>query len=88
MRRPDHLPDFTDPPLDEVVLGVQFTPVPGYASVHSMKVWDLFRAEFPKVEELPALEPQFETFGGVSAQVGPRILFLVAFGSYLRTKTI
>ncbi len=73
MRRPDHLPDFTDPPLDEVVLGVQFAPVPGYASIHSMKVWDLFRADFPLVQELPALEPQFETFGGVSAQTGPRI---------------
>lgn len=73
MRRPDHLPDFTDPPLDEVVIGVQFAPVPGYASVHSMKVWDLFKAEFPKVQELPVLEPQFETFGGMNAQAGPRI---------------
>lgn len=73
MLRPDHLPDFTDPPLDEVVLGVQFAPVPGYASVHSMKVWDLFKAEFPRVQELPVLEPQFETFGGSGAQAGPRI---------------
>ncbi|MGP1394802.1 MAG: TIGR04255 family protein [Inquilinaceae bacterium] len=73
MRRPDHLPDFTDPPLDEVVLGVQFAPVPGYASVHSMKVWDLFKAEFLKVQEWPVLEPQFETFGGVNVQAGLRI---------------
>ncbi len=73
MRRPDHLPDFTDPPLDEVVLGVQFAPVQGYTSVHSMKVWDLFKAEFSKVQEHPVLEPQFETFGGTNVQAGPRI---------------
>lgn len=73
MRRPAHLPDFVEPPLDEVVLGVQFAPVSGYASVHSMKVWDLFKAEFPKVQEWPVLEPQFETFGGMNAQAGPRI---------------
>ncbi|OSQ44941.1 TIGR04255 family protein [Marivita geojedonensis] len=73
MQRPDHLPDFTDPPLDEVVIGVQFAPIPGYASVHSMKVWDLFMEEFPTVQEFPVLEPQFETFGGVNAQAGPRI---------------
>lgn len=73
MSRPDHLPDFMDPPLDEVVLGTQFAPVPGYMSVHSMKVWELFKAEFPNLRELPVLEPQFETFGGINAQAGPRI---------------
>ncbi len=73
MQRPDHLPDFKEPPLDEVVLGVQFAPVPGYASVHSMNVWNLFKAEFPKIQELPVLEPEFETFGGPNAQAGPRI---------------
>jgi uncharacterized protein (TIGR04255 family) len=73
MKRPDHLPDFTDPPLDEVVLGVQFAPVPAYASVYSMKVWDIFKAEFPKVQEYPILETQFETFGGANIQTGPKI---------------
>ncbi len=73
MQRPDHLPDFTDPPLDEVVLGVQFAPVPGYSSVHSMKVWNLFKPEFPEVQEHPILGPQFETFGGANIQAGPMI---------------
>lgn len=73
MQRPDHLPDFTDPPLDEVVLGVQFAPVPGYTSVHSMSVWELFQPEFPGIQEHLILEPQFETFGGANFQASPMI---------------
>lgn len=73
MQRPDHLPDFSSPPLDEVVLGVQFAPVPGYTSVHSLKVWELFQNEFPRIQEHPILEPQFETFGGANVQAGPMI---------------
>lgn len=58
------LPDFQDPPVDEVVLGVQFEPPIGYTSVFVGKIWDLFRDEFPIVNEVPRLEPQFEVFGG------------------------
>lgn len=87
MTRPAHLPDFANPPLDEVVLGVQFAPVPDYAAVHARDVWELFRAEFPKVQEQPLLMPQFETFGGANLQasfqfqvgappVGSRLWFL------------
>lgn len=68
MKRPEHLPDFTDPPLDEVVVGVQFAPVPSYASVDVRDVWELYKTEFPKVQEQPLLHPQFETFGGANLQ--------------------
>ncbi len=68
MHRPADLPDFATPPLDEVVLGVQFTPAPGFSTVHVREVWDLFRAEFPKVQDQPPLPPSFETFGGVPSQ--------------------
>ncbi len=54
-RRPDHLPDFAEPPLDEVVLGVQFEPVSGYSAVYAKDIWELFRSEFPKVQEQPIL---------------------------------
>ncbi len=66
MQRPDNLPDFSDPPLDEVVLGVQFAPVPKYSSVGSREVWGLFKDAFPIVEEHPLLSPQFETFSGAN----------------------
>jgi len=72
MKRPEHLPDFTNPPLDEVVIGVQFAPVPGYNSLHSKGVWELFQSEYPKAIEQPLIETQFETFGG-NIDAGPRI---------------
>ncbi len=68
MPRPNHLPDFREPPLDEVVLGVQFAPIPTYTSVYAEKIWNLFRKVYPKVEEQLLLPPQFETFGGANLQ--------------------
>lgn len=75
MTRPKHLPDFADPPLDEVVLGVQFAPVAPYSSVHARDIWELFSNEYPAVEEQPLLHPQFETFGGANIQ--PNIQFQI-----------
>jgi uncharacterized protein (TIGR04255 family) len=61
--RPDGLPDFRSPPLNEVVMGVQFNPIPGYHQIYAGDVWKLFKEEFPNVEEHQALQPAFETFG-------------------------
>ncbi len=69
------LPDFLKPPLEEVVLGVQFAPCSSYSSVHAGQVWELFRTEFTEVQEHHALEPQFEVFGGVNPQSGVQIKF-------------
>lgn len=75
MIRPEHLPNFTNPPLDEVVLGVQFASIPKYTSVFANDIWALFKDEFPTVEEQSILEPKFETFGGVN--LPPRVQFQV-----------
>lgn len=61
------LPDFQNPPVEEVVLGIQFEPPSAYTSVFVGQIWDMYRAEFPKVMEVPRLEPQFEIFGGNAA---------------------
>ncbi len=61
--RPNYLPDFRNPPLNEVVLGVQFSSPKGYQQVYAGEVWNLFRSEFPRAEEHPAIAPAFETFG-------------------------
>ena len=61
--RPSDLPDFRNPPLNEVVIGVQFQPPRGYSQILAGQVWELFRSEFPHVEEQPPLPPTFETFG-------------------------
>lgn len=60
------LPHFARPPLDEVVLGLQFEPAQGYSNVHLGEIWQRFRDEYPIVQEAPRLEPQFELFGGSS----------------------
>jgi uncharacterized protein (TIGR04255 family) len=63
--RPDHLPDFQQPPLNEVVIGIQFSPPAGYKQILAGDVWSLFKIDFPTVEEMPALQPTFEVFGPV-----------------------
>lgn len=58
------LPDFLRPPLAEVVLGVQFEPLPGFKSLHSGLYWQRIRSQFPQVEERSPLQPVIERFGG------------------------
>lgn len=76
--RPEHLPDFSSPPLDEVVVGVQFTPPQRYSTVYTKDVWELFKDNYPSVQEHPLLEPSFETFGGSSPQSGLNFQFGLA----------
>ena len=61
--RPDDLPDFGKPPLNEVVLGVQFAPPSGYSQIRAGQVWELFKGKYPHTEEYMPLPPVFETFG-------------------------
>ena len=94
MERPRHLPDYDSPPLEEVVVGVQFEKFSGMTSLHASRIHDLFKGDFPGYEEHPPLEPRFETFGGdsserrVSVQFGPPISrprqwFISESGSHL-----
>ncbi|WP_294534624.1 TIGR04255 family protein [uncultured Rhodoblastus sp.] len=73
LTRPEHLPDYRDPPLNEVVIGVQFVPARGYQQIRAGEVWGLYRADFPLVEEQPPIPPSFETFG--LSPAGPMINF-------------
>lgn len=63
MSRPAHLPDYKRPPLNEVVLGVQFSPPKSYQQIYAGEVRELFRQDFPKVQQQIRIEPAFETFG-------------------------
>jgi uncharacterized protein (TIGR04255 family) len=78
--RPEHLPDFRRPPLNEVVLGVQFKPARGYQQIRAGEVWSLYRSNFPNNQELPPLPPMFETFGP-AAVLGGQINFGFATGT-------
>lgn len=66
--RPAGLPDFRRPPLNEVVLGVQFAPVEGYQQIYAGDVWKLYKSQYPIVAEQPPLAPVFETFGPPGTQ--------------------
>ena len=61
--RPADLPDFDNPPVIEVVLGVQFDQIHGFQTIHASELWGEFREEFPLVQEVPPLTPTYETFG-------------------------
>ncbi|NIA71053.1 TIGR04255 family protein [Pelagibius litoralis] len=71
--RPKDLPDFENPPLVEVVLGVQFERIQGFQSIHIGDLWKAFRDKFPFVQEQPPLGPSFETFGTRSQTKGPKV---------------
>ncbi len=63
LERPEHLPDFSAPPLNEVVMGVQFSAPQAYQKIRAGEVWGLYKADYPQVQEMPPLAPSFETFG-------------------------
>jgi uncharacterized protein (TIGR04255 family) len=57
--RPADLPDYDDPPVNEVVIGIQFEPT-SFTGAHIGLFWENLRGEFPKVTEQPFLEPKIE----------------------------
>jgi len=76
MPRPADLPDYEQPPVSEVALGVQFDPLPNLGSTHLGLLWDRFKVDYPVVEEHPPLPPIEERFG-VAAPTGPTFEFMI-----------
>lgn len=44
-------PTFTNPPIIELVLGVEFTPIDALKSIHYQGIYDLFRDDFPNSQD-------------------------------------
>jgi uncharacterized protein (TIGR04255 family) len=61
--RPSDLPDFSSPPVTEVVLGVQFNSLDGFLAPHVGLFWSALPLVFGHVEEHLPIAPMFETFG-------------------------
>lgn len=60
MSRPTKdLPEFTKPPVIEVVLGVQFSEL-GLRSVHFGQFWQTIRDRYSKTEDRPPLDDVFD----------------------------
>lgn len=68
-------PRFRTPPVVEVVLGVQFDPLPGFRNAHLGAFWKSLGPDWPEVIDAPPLPPQFERFGETQtwAQAGARL---------------
>jgi uncharacterized protein (TIGR04255 family) len=73
--RPADLPDYTAPPVTEVVLGVQFDSLDRLKAPHLGLVWDEFKERFPEIEEHPPLDPVFETFPEGAGATMARVQF-------------
>lgn len=63
------LPDFTDPPVNETVLSIQFVPIPGFGIPHYGLYWSAVRDRFPKYQVLPELMHVEEEFGDSARQL-------------------
>lgn len=64
--RPDNLPDYKQPPIREVVVGVQFSRLP-ITGAHVGLFWSTLRDELSEAVEQPFLEPNLESFGPLRA---------------------
>lgn len=88
------LPEYARPPLNELVLGVQFATPQFYSPAMVTEVWSLFRNKFERAEVQSPLAARFETFGGLrtanqpsfqvfGAPPAPRYWFLTNSGDGL-----
>ncbi|MGA2403522.1 MAG: TIGR04255 family protein [Syntrophobacteraceae bacterium] len=83
------LPDFENPPVIEVVCGIQFKPLVKFLSPHIGLLWGRFKAEYPETREVAPLNPvveKFDTPPQVSFEISntpplPRVWFLESKGN-------
>jgi uncharacterized protein (TIGR04255 family) len=66
------LPDYDNPPVNEVVFGVQFSTLSNLKAPHTGILWEkLGRKEYPECKEMPPLAHTIESFGEVAPQSPP-----------------
>jgi uncharacterized protein (TIGR04255 family) len=54
--------DYSNPPVYEVVCGVMFKSINTLLAPHLGLLWERFRSEYPKCQEVPLIMPIVETF--------------------------
>jgi uncharacterized protein (TIGR04255 family) len=59
--RPASLPDYHKPPIDEVVVGVQFPAIEGLHDILIREFWRIVQDEYPILERQPRLEGSIES---------------------------
>ena len=73
-RLSEFLPDFDVPPVIEVVLGVQFDPLPNFLTAHYGLFWSLVRQEYPILEDKVPLSEIFEGVRGIEPKAEIELL--------------
>ena len=63
METRDQLPEYSKPPVIEVVCGVLFESIEGLLAPHLGLLWNAFKADYPQCQEHPPLAPVIEQFG-------------------------
>ena len=67
--RPD-IPIYSNPPVTEMLLSIQFATLPAFRSYHVGLLWSQLRREYPTISEQAPLGAVFETFGVSSPHTG------------------
>lgn len=60
MARPSELPDYRNPPIDEVALGLHFSPVSGFTDAHTGLFWQRIRSEYPTTQSRSRVDVPIE----------------------------
>lgn len=77
LTRPPNLPNYADPPVDEVAIGVAFPQIEGFLDAHSGIFWEKLRPEYPRLEAHPRLDQPMESLEPAALPQPP--LPLIAF---------
>ena len=79
--RPENLPDYRNPPIDEVVIATQFPPIEGFLDSHIREFWREVKAEYPVAENQPRLEGPIESADEVLPASPTTIQFPIGMAS-------
>src|SRR4051794_29636475 len=81
---PVKLPEYDNPPLNEVVIGVQFESLKKFTASHLGLFWSRIRTEYPKSEDNHPLLHQKELFDPTPSSANDQ-QFLIATGKVPRS---
>lgn len=76
MSQSELLPEFEHPPVSEVALSIEYTPLANWSNSHALSYWKKIQNEYPNTEMQPVLPSGFENFeaGLVQPQIIPQLL--------------
>lgn len=68
------LPEYENPPVNEVVCGVLFKPLAALLTPHIGLLWEKYKADYPTCQEAPPIFPVIETFEEKASRIRPEFV--------------